>query len=109
MRDDRLLAEIAQKIIKDREERYALFPSDIFDEYAWNMLLHLFVALSEGRVLSEDRLIGLANTSKAIGQKWLYYLAKDRQIKDRFVGDDVELTPDALAKLRKYLADAHVC
>ncbi|RYF38046.1 MAG: hypothetical protein EOO38_25410, partial [Cytophagaceae bacterium] len=70
MIDDRQRAEIAGKILADREERYALFPSEIFDEYAWNMLLHLFVAMNAGHQSSEGELIRLVHTSINTGQRW---------------------------------------
>lgn len=108
MADDHRLACIARKILTDREARYALFPSEIFDEYAWNMLLHLFVALSADEILSEKQLITLVHTTKNIGQRWLYQLAKDGQVESRLSGDDVRLTSEAMAKLRKYLDSANI-
>jgi hypothetical protein len=96
-------AETARKILKDREARYALFPSEIFDEYAWTMLLHLFVAFAGGEVLSEYQLVNRVRTTTRIGQRWLYQLAKDGQVKLRYSGDDVVLTADAETRLRRYL------
>ncbi|RYF40559.1 MAG: hypothetical protein EOO38_21760 [Cytophagaceae bacterium] len=103
MSDDQRRAMAASKILEDREERYALFPSDIFDEYAWNMLLHLFIAFSAGHEVSEAGLIKLVHTSTRTGQRWLYQLAKDRQVDARVAGDEVRLTPEAKTKLRRYL------
>lgn len=108
MTEDQLLANIARKILEDREARYVLFPSEIFDEYAWNMLLHLFVALSQDEILSEKQLIDLVHTTRNIGQRWLYQLAKDGQVDSRLSGDDVRLTPEAVTKLRKYLENANI-
>lgn len=103
MTSDLKRAQAARKILDDREERYVLFPSDIFDEYAWNMLLHLFVAFASNEVVPETSLIKAVHTSRNIGQRWLYQLAKDNQVRDRASGDDVSLTDEAIFKLRSYL------
>ncbi|RYF19061.1 MAG: hypothetical protein EOO77_10620 [Oxalobacteraceae bacterium] len=108
MANDQHRAEIAGKLLADREERYALFPNEIFDEYAWNMLLHLFVAMNTANILSELELIRLVHTSTNIGQRWLYQLAKDGQVEPRRAGDDVTLTTEAKIKLRQYLDTVQV-
>jgi hypothetical protein len=103
MDDDQSRAEAAKNILADREDRYAIFPSDIFDEYAWTMLLNLFVAFAEGNVLTEKMLLEHVHTSKTTGQRWLYQLAKDEQVEIRMAGEDVKLTTGAIRKLRGYL------
>ena len=108
MPDDPKRANIARKILEDREARYALFPSEIFDEYAWTMLLHLFVASARGESVSEKALIELVHASRNVCQRWLYVLAKDGQVKSRSSNDDVELTFDAVARLRNYLDNVNV-
>ncbi|RYE93454.1 MAG: hypothetical protein EOO77_45470 [Oxalobacteraceae bacterium] len=105
---DQHRAKIAGKILADREERYALFPSEIFDEYAWNMLLHLFIAMDAANILSESELIRLVHTSTNTGQRWLYQLAKDGQVEPRRSGDNVTLTTTAKIKLRQYLDTVQV-
>lgn len=103
MDDDERRAQIAEKILEDRYARYVLFPGELFDEYAWNMLLVLFVAKQKGEVLSESRLIARVNVGTREGQRWLYQLAKDGQIQPRSIRQDVVLTSAAIEKLRKYL------
>jgi len=103
MAHDLKRAYVAETLLLDRDARYAIFPSDIFDEYAWNMLLHLFVAMVCERTMSEANLISLVHTNINIGQRWLYLLAKDGQIENRMAGDDVMLTQAARTKLRRYL------
>ena len=108
MNSDQQNATAALKIIADREMRYQLFPSEIFDEYAWNMLLHLFVAYDRGEKLSEAKLIGLVRASTREGQRWLFQLAKDKQIEVRSAGDYVVLTTEAVERLRSYLNVANI-
>ncbi|RYE94312.1 MAG: hypothetical protein EOO77_44310 [Oxalobacteraceae bacterium] len=108
MADDRSRVATARRILIDREDRYRLFPGDIFDEYAWTMLLHLFVAFGTGVSLTERKLIHLVNTSINTGQRWLYQLAKDGQIESRRSGEDVNLTGEAINRLRQYLDSVHV-
>lgn len=108
MEDDQRRSVIAQKLLIDREARYDIFPGEIFDEYAWNMLLHLFVATADRRIMTERDLIDLVHTSTNVGQRWLYLLAKDRQIEKRSAGDDVALTEDGLRRLRTYLDDVRL-
>lgn len=100
---DQIRAKLARHLLADRQDRYKLFPSEIFDEYAWNMLLHLFVSLAENRVMTEERLILLSGASTMTGQRWLYHLYRDGQVEPRIAGEDVILTPDSLRRLRLYL------
>jgi hypothetical protein len=102
MIEDKARAEAARKLLVDRNCRYRLFPGELFDEYAWNMLLYLFVAQANDHRVSERHLIASVKTSSTIGQRWLYQLAKDGQIEPRKSGDDVVLTTGALARLREY-------
>ena len=103
MDDDERRAQIAIKILADRYARYVLFPGELFDEYAWNMLLHLFIARQKGEGMSESKLIAEVNVSTREGQRWLYQLAKDGQIEPRTIRQDVLLTDSAIERLRNYL------
>lgn len=108
MDEDERRAQIAERILQDRYARYVLFPGEIFDEYAWNMLLSLFIARQKGEVLSESRLISEVNVGTREGQRWLYQLAKDGQIEPRSIRQDVALTSNAVQKLRIYLDSTDV-
>lgn len=108
MDKDERRAEIAVKILEDRYARYILFPGELFDEYAWNMLLHLFIAKQNGEAMSESILIGLANVGTREGQRWLYQLAKDGQIEPRTIRQEVVITQSAIDRLRKYLDTTNV-
>lgn len=67
------------------------------------MLLHLFIETASNRVTGEAQLINMVHININIGQRWLYLLAKDGQVKNRVAGDNVVLTERALTKLRGYL------
>lgn len=68
---------MAQKILFYRESRSDFLTCDIFDEYTWIMLLHLFIETASDRVTSEAQLINMVHVNINIGQRWLYLLAKD--------------------------------
>lgn len=97
----------AQAIIDVRALRISLFPSEIFDEFAWNMLLNLFVGLAENEVISEKQLIERAGVSTDAGRRWILHLVGDGQVFDRSDGEDVILTPQAISHLRRFLDEAH--
>ena len=100
---DRDSAREAQRLIAERDRRYKLFPSEIFDEFPWNMLLHLFVAMANNAVLSEERLCELSHAGQLVGRRWIAHLVKDGQIEGRHDGEDVVLTATAIDRLRDYL------
>lgn len=85
-----------------------MFPSEIFDEFAWNMLLVLFVGLAGNEVVSEAALIARAEVSVSAGRRWITHLIEDGQIADRHDDDDVILTPRAVSQLREFLDRARV-
>ena len=107
MLGDRRRGEIARNLLKVRAVRTSLFPSELFDEHAWNMLLHLFSALTENETISEEDLIQQSSESTAVGRRWLAHLVKDGQIEARENGDDVRLTPSAVANMRIFLDQAN--
>ncbi len=80
-----------------------MFPSELFDEFAWNMMLHLFVGLANNQVITESALIEKAGASEHSGRRWIEHLVKDGQVAERRDHDDVVLTADAIAHLRTFL------
>lgn len=105
MTGDQELAELASAMLVMRVRRKSLFPSEIFDEYAWDMLLHLFVAHADNAELSTDRLIALAGAPPETGRRWIAHLADDGQVEMRAGGADVALTGEAVRRLRTFLRD----
>ena len=106
MNGDQARGKAAQCILDVRSLRKAVFPSELFDEFAWNMMLHLFVELANNRVMTERALIEKAGASEDAGRRWIEHLVKDRQVAERRDEDDVILTADAISRLRKFLDEA---
>lgn len=99
-------AQTAENLIRVRGLRAEVFPSEIFDEHAWNMLLRLFVAQAEGEDVSESELIVATGTPQGAGQRWLAHLVADGQI-EPYTGDAaLTLTPSALDRMEGFLRDA---
>lgn len=98
--------QMARNLIRVRAARQDAYPSEIFDEHGWNMLLHLFVAASENDVMSEAGIIEASGASSAVGRRWLGYLLADGQISDRGDGEDVTFTPSSLTRMRAFLDTA---
>jgi predicted transcriptional regulator len=100
---DQTRADEANRILRDRDKRYKLFPGELFDEFAWNMMLHLFVALADNEQMSESRLIELVKIPVSVGRRWIALLVNDGQVEPREDGRDIILTPAAVGRLREYL------
>lgn len=94
---------VAQNILTLRSLRERSFPRELFDEYAWEMLLLLFVGLSNNETISESTLIERANVTLSTGRRWIAHLVSDGQVVDRDEGGDVFLTQAATESLRAFL------
>lgn len=100
------LAQTAENLVRVRSLRAEIFPSDIFDEHAWNMMLRLFVAHANEDDLSEGELIAATGTPPGVGQRWLAHLVADEQIEPYAAGGTIRLTPAALDRMEGFLRDA---
>jgi hypothetical protein len=98
--------QTAENLLRVRSLRSDVFPSEIFDEHAWNMLLHLFVAQAKGEEVSEASLVTLTGTSPDIGQRWLAHLVADAQVEPHANGGAVTLTSSARDCMEGFLRDA---
>ena len=103
MYGDQRRGQMAKNLIVVRTIRAESFPSELFDEHAWNMLLHLFSALTDNETVSEADLIRRADASLNFGRRWITHLVKDGQIEARSDGDDVALTASAIERMRMFL------
>lgn len=103
---DRDRSKAAQAILVARAFRKRLFPSEIFDEYAWAMLLVLFIGFADGEVISEIALLERAGVSVPVGRRWIAHLVGEDQIELREDGDGVMLSENAITKLRIFLDEA---
>lgn len=106
MLGDQRRGDLARNLLRVRRARTASFPSALFDEYAWNMLLNLFVGLTENETISEADLIERSSVGVTIGRRWINHLVSDGQIEARHDGEDVALTADAIQNMRTFLDKA---
>lgn len=96
-------AQTAANLLKVRGMRSEIFPSEIFDEHAWNMMLRLFVAEAGDEAVSAADLIALTETPPAVGQRWLAHLVADAQIEPYSDGSTLSLTRPAVDRMNDFL------
>ena len=105
MTGDQIRGATAQSMMDIRSLRAELFPSGLFAECAWHMLLSLFVGLANNQVISETYLINKTAAGEDAGKRWIDHLFRSGQIA-RQNGDDVILTPHTITQLRRFLDEA---
>ncbi len=103
MLGDQQRGVVARNILTLRAFREGIFPRELFDEYAWNMLLLLFAGLANNEVITERALIEQADVTVNAGRRWIAHLVGDGHIVARNDGDDVVLTQSAIQALREFL------
>lgn len=94
---------VAKNLRAMRAQRSKFFPSNLFDEHAWTLLLHLYINKIEGARHSDEKLFSLVGVTAFVGQRWISHLLDDGQI-----GIDAEtrcivITDDAYARMRSFL------
>ncbi len=108
--DEQNLLEVARRILEIEKLRRSFFPSAIFGEPAWNILLTLFVASSRA-----DRTVTRLGESSGVplstASRWLDYLeAEGLVMLDRSSHDpqqkEVHLTDKAYRALRSFLGES---
>lgn len=72
--------ERARLLIAQRRLRRKFLPHDLFHEPAWDMLLALYVAQAENKVMNVKTLVGAADAPVTTSQRWIDYLAKVRLV-----------------------------
>ena len=100
---DKERAETARAAIELRRLRCKIFPSELFDEYAWNLLLHTFICHVENKTVSAERLYEKSGMTPSLGRRWLAHLVSDGQIESHNDGDDIHLTTQSIRGMREYL------
>ena len=100
---DKERCDTARAAIELRRLRCEKFPSEIFDEYAWNLLLHTFIAHVDNDLVSSEMLFDKSGMSEKVGRRWLDHLVKDGQIESHSDGDDIHLTAQSITAMRDYL------
>ena len=78
--DFRLQAQTAHRLLQMRSLRWDYFKGEIFDEHGWNLLLILFAANADGRVISAEQAGVESGASKAAAGRWLRHLERESLI-----------------------------
>jgi hypothetical protein len=102
------LRTVADRLYTERRKRDAHFPSGLFGEPAWDLLLALFVAREDGRVLGLDEAYAAAQVDPGDGPALVDRLvaadmvSRGRGSLDR-KSDTLVLTDLAVERLSDYL------
>lgn len=70
----RSLVQKAQMLSDQRRLRRRSLPAELFHEPAWDMLLALYIAHDEGRVLNVKSLVACADAPVTTSQRWIEHL-----------------------------------
>lgn len=76
--------ELAKQLLVQRTARFDHFPAELFHEPAWDMLLALFIAQGDRRVMNVKTLVASANAPVTTSQRWIDHLHKLKLI-DRVI------------------------
>lgn len=66
----------ARTLIDQRRLRRRFLPEELFHEPAWDMLLALYVASHDQRVMNVKTLVSSADAPVTTSQRWIEHLAK---------------------------------
>ncbi|WP_267381257.1 MULTISPECIES: hypothetical protein [unclassified Sphingomonas] len=69
--------DMAKTQVALRALRYGHFPADIFDEYAWDMMLHMYIAALRNQTMYVDNIVNLTSKTKLVGDRWIAFLIKE--------------------------------
>lgn len=98
----------AKRLIADRHARYTEFPSELFADPAWDILLDLFVAFADGLRISVSSAMIAANVPPTTALRWIAlmtdrgYLVRVPDPRDRR-RVHVELANNAVMRIQSYL------
>jgi DNA-binding MarR family transcriptional regulator len=67
---------VCRRLLEERRLRRRHLPADLFHEPAWDMLLALYVADHERRIMNVKTLVGSADAPVTTSQRWIDHLAK---------------------------------
>lgn len=107
MADDDGIVEWARHWIEFRRMRHTFFTDEIFDEFAWDMLLHLYVADADGEPISDEELVNRTAQRMPAGLRWIAHLEKAGEIvleRSSAHGVRVTLATDAKDRMTRLLA-----
>lgn len=96
--------DMAKTQVALRALRYGHFPADIFDEYAWDMMLHMYIARLRHQTIYIDNVVNLTSKNKVIGDRWIRHLTGEGMVAQD--GDVVSLTDAAHQRMDAYHHEA---
>lgn len=100
-------AEAIRKIVRVRARRNEFFPTGLFADPAWDILLNLYASYLEQRREAIGGLVSMAGVPPTTGLRWVHKLVEEGMI---VIHDDpldqrrkyVELTEDTLQSIDRY-------
>jgi hypothetical protein len=99
-------ARLAQAIVDNRRDRKHHLPRTLFSEYAWDALLHLFIADAVSQRLTGHRLAERVGCPPRVLARWLLYMTQEGLVVgdgDGDLSDLLTLSPKALDAVEAYL------
>ena len=105
------LAQIASAMVRFRRTRFELLPAELFSEPAWDMLLILFVADSEGERMTGRKVCEQTGTADTIMSSWMKHLSSIGFIVGDGSGDlddPLTLSGEAFEKMERVMTEATV-
>ena len=96
--------DLAKTQVALRALRYGHFPADIFDEYAWDMMLHMYIAALRHQPMYVDNAVNLTSKNKAVGDRWIKHLSAEGMID--VDGEIIALTDAAMKRMNTYHEEA---
>lgn len=95
----------AHRLLKMRSLRWDYFSGDLFDEHGWNLLLILFVANGEDRVITASQASKESGATAVVAQRWFKHLELQGLVTAED-GAGVALTALTRAEMAQYLLEA---
>lgn len=99
-------AQLAQAILDNRRDRQEHFSPTLFSEFAWDALLHLFVADAASQKLTGHDLVKEIGCAPNVLARWVLHLSQQGLVigdGDGDLSDVLTLAPKALDALEAHL------
>lgn len=77
-------SDVARTLLAQRQARLDFFPSELFHEPAWDMLLALYVADDDRQTMNVKTLVATTSAPVTTSQRWIDHLHKLKLI-DRII------------------------
>lgn len=95
----------AHRLLQMRSLRWEYFSGELFDEHGWNLLLILFAANGEGRIVTASQASKESGATAIVGQRWFKHLELQGLITVED-GAGIALTALTRAEMAQYLLEA---